>query len=71
LKHTSLVAHGLLEPVFRIDLVVVVVSFKEINECDSNPCQNGGRCIDLVDNFTCVCVVPFTGQHCETGTLIP
>lgn len=54
--------------IFRFDLFVV--SLSEINECESNPCLNSGRCMDLVDNYTCVCVAPFTGQRCETGALI-
>jgi len=39
----------------------------EVNECESSPCLNGGHCIDLVDNYTCVCLEPFVGQRCETG----
>ena len=39
----------------------------EVNECESSPCLNGGRCVDLVDNYTCVCLEPFVGQRCETG----
>ena len=26
-----------------------------INECDSNPCTNGGVCEDLVNDYKCVC----------------
>lgn len=39
----------------------------EVNECESSPCLNGGHCIDLVNNYTCVCLKPFVGQRCETG----
>ncbi|KFW87216.1 Sushi, nidogen and EGF-like domain-containing protein 1, partial [Phalacrocorax carbo] len=39
----------------------------EVNECESSPCLNGGHCVDLVDNYTCVCLEPFVGQRCETG----
>ena len=27
----------------------------EINECHSNPCVNGGTCIDGIGGFTCQC----------------
>ena len=27
----------------------------EINECESDPCQNGGTCIDEVDEYYCLC----------------
>lgn len=28
---------------------------REINECRSHPCQNGGTCIDLVGHYICSC----------------
>ncbi|XP_071668430.1 sushi, nidogen and EGF-like domain-containing protein 1 isoform X6 [Patagioenas fasciata] len=40
----------------------------EVNECESSPCLNGGHCVDLVDNFTCVCLEPFVGQRCQTDS---
>lgn len=43
----------------------------EVNECESSPCLNGGHCVDLVDNYTCVCLEPFVGQRCETGAWCP
>ncbi|XP_050067896.1 protein crumbs isoform X4 [Anopheles maculipalpis] len=36
-----------------------------INECESNPCKNGG-CVDGVGNYTCECDPGFEGSHCET-----
>ena len=27
-----------------------------VNECDSNPCQNLGTCIDGRGEFTCICM---------------
>ena len=38
---------------------------KEDNECDSDPCQNGGTCTDLIDDFNCSCVTGFVGNTCE------
>ena len=40
----------------------------DTDECVSNPCLNGGTCIDGVYNFTCVCPGAFVGHRCE-GTL--
>ncbi|KAK3607491.1 hypothetical protein CHS0354_010303 [Potamilus streckersoni] len=38
---------------------------QDINECQSNPCQNGATCTDQVNNFTCMCVAGFTGHRCD------
>ena len=37
----------------------------EIDECDPNPCQNGGNCTDLIDNFVCTCFPEFTDENCS------
>ncbi|XP_071797180.1 uncharacterized protein [Asterias amurensis] len=36
-----------------------------INECLSNPCKNGGRCIDGENFFSCVCLTGFSGATCS------
>ena len=28
---------------------------QEIDECQSNPCQNQGQCVNGIGNYTCVC----------------
>uniref|UniRef100_A0A3P9PLS5 Sushi, nidogen and EGF like domains 1 n=1 Tax=Poecilia reticulata TaxID=8081 RepID=A0A3P9PLS5_POERE len=40
--------------------------FADVNECASNPCQNGGKCVDRVTGFICVCPAAFSGTFCET-----
>ena len=37
--------------------------------CTKNPCQNGATCSPNYsrDEYKCVCLPGFTGQHCETG----
>jgi len=35
------------------------------NECSSNPCQNGGTCINGCAGYTCYCRHPFSGTNCE------
>ena len=39
----------------------------EINECDSNPCQNGGACDDQINMYECDCVTGYYGTNCETS----
>jgi len=40
-----------------------------IDDCDPNPCQNGGTCNDGVDSYTCSCLAGYTGTNCETEAL--
>jgi hypothetical protein len=35
-----------------------------INECASNPCANGGVCMDLVDSFKCECPRGYYDARC-------
>uniref|UniRef100_A0A7M4ES01 Sushi, nidogen and EGF like domains 1 n=1 Tax=Crocodylus porosus TaxID=8502 RepID=A0A7M4ES01_CROPO len=37
----------------------------EIDECQSDPCKNGGTCRDLPGSFACLCPDGFMGIHCE------
>lgn len=37
----------------------------EYNECESNPCQNDGECIDHIGNFECRCSKGYTGARCQ------
>lgn len=39
----------------------------DTNECDSNPCLNGGTCADSYLTYSCKCVPGYTGFICETG----
>ena len=38
-----------------------------VDECISNPCQNGGTCTDALNGYTCSCPLSFGGTHCENG----
>ncbi|RXM93218.1 Delta-like protein D, partial [Acipenser ruthenus] len=41
----------------------------EVNECDDNPCRNGGSCTDLENSFTCTCPPGFYGKNCELSAM--
>ena len=42
--------------------------FLAIDECDSQPCMNGGACTDGANSFSCNCAnTGYTGDTCQTG----
>jgi len=38
-----------------------------IDECESNPCEHNGTCIDQVNGYSCMCIAGITGANCETN----
>ena len=50
---------------FNIYLILVCVS--DIDECASNPCQNGGVCIDQINQYICICQAGWRGAFCNIG----
>lgn len=40
---------------------------RNINECASTPCQNGGTCEDGINAYTCTCPANYTGVNCDAG----
>uniref|UniRef100_A0A8W8KUS7 Neurocan core protein n=1 Tax=Magallana gigas TaxID=29159 RepID=A0A8W8KUS7_MAGGI len=41
------------------------VGCEDINECASNPCQNGGTCFNNINSFSCSCPGHVYGTTCE------
>ena len=35
-----------------------------VDDCDGHLCQNGGRCVDGVNTYSCECPPEYTGQYC-------
>ena len=51
----------------KTDINSRFVSCTDVNECASNPCQNGGTCVDLVNSYHCTCIPGYIGTHCSIG----
>ncbi|XP_067682435.1 sushi, nidogen and EGF-like domain-containing protein 1 [Haliotis asinina] len=39
--------------------------------CKSDPCQNGGTCVDGLDRYDCVCGRGWTGKNCDVDVQAP
>ncbi|CAL8360875.1 unnamed protein product [Gadus morhua 'NCC'] len=40
---------------------------RDVNECASSPCLNGGSCSDEVNQFSCTCAKGWTGASCQNA----
>ena len=47
------------------DEVFKFFCIRDVTKCASNPCHNGAACVASIHNYTCRCVMGFTGLHCE------
>ena len=45
----------------------LILFLADIDDCASQPCQNGATCIDAVNDYTCNCVDGYTGKNCSIG----
>ena len=39
--------------------------FTVMDECEPNPCHNGGKCVDKFDGFHCICYGGWNGPTCR------
>ncbi|XP_026992700.1 milk fat globule EGF and factor V/VIII domain containing a [Tachysurus fulvidraco] len=40
-----------------------------VNDCDNQPCKNGGVCRDLDGDYTCQCPSPYVGKQCHLSCI--
>ena len=50
---------------YLLFMLIIYISFAEVNACQPNPCKNGGKCEDVDGVPVCTCVFPYVGQFCE------
>uniref|UniRef100_A0A8C7W8Z3 Agrin n=1 Tax=Oncorhynchus mykiss TaxID=8022 RepID=A0A8C7W8Z3_ONCMY len=56
---------GVLSPHTILSRYVYDVAMFEGHSCSREPCHNGGRCNPLLESYECVCLLGFTGTHCQ------
>ena len=44
-------------------LLLIVIAV--IEECEENPCENGGSCTKHVSDYLCTCLPGYTGTLCQ------
>lgn len=37
----------------------------DVNDCENQPCKNGGQCRDLDGDYSCQCPSPYVGKQCQ------
>ena len=42
----------------------------EIDDCLSDPCNNGGTCVNGVGDYTCTCMDGYMGPECDYATVV-
>ncbi|CAH0396981.1 unnamed protein product [Chilo suppressalis] len=49
----------------RISNFQSLIRDKVKDECQNNPCQNAGTCLNLVDGYHCLCPSNWEGKNCD------
>ena len=40
------------------------------DNCSDNECQNGGTCVDLINDYRCECPEGFAGKYCQLAPMV-
>ena len=49
----------------KIESVKFHFYFLDIDDCHSDPCENGATCTDAVNDYTCACMTGYYGKSCS------
>ena len=51
----------------EMEMTLCLFYLSDINECDSDPCQNNGHCNNLPGSYQCACPSGYLGTNCQSG----
>ncbi len=49
--------------------MVLILRLLDVDGCAKKPCLNGGRCVDKVNLYQCVCKTGYSGVNCGTSKI--
>ena len=52
------------------DYKYTLLKLKDIDDCATNPCRYGARCVDKVNSYQCVCKSGYSGVNCDIGKFL-
>lgn len=55
--------------IYIISLSRSLLIISDIDYCAEMPCQNNGTCIDLLNDYNCICMDGFNGANCTNSKL--
>ena len=58
------------EQIVTEHLASYFISFSDIDDCGGHLCENGGQCVDGVNEYTCRCADGYDGQYCANSMYI-
>ena len=47
----------------------IYLNLSDINDCNSDPCENGATCDDGVNDYKCTCMAGYDGKNCSQSKL--
>lgn len=66
-EDASLLIAYMVPPNELMHLLLLFLPPADINECERDPCKNGGICTDLVANYSCECPGEYMGRNCQSS----
>ena len=48
-------------------MTILPTSDVDPDYCADDPCQNGGVCYNITEDYLCVCPPTFSGKNCTDG----